>query len=107
MLHPSMALRYQKAITGLRESLKSGKAAGAKEHIRALIEKIVLTPKENRKELSIDLYGNLAGILKIASEDKFMKNMTQKTKRIEKKVANDNFIFEPSVQVVAGAGYQR
>ncbi|NOX32292.1 MAG: hypothetical protein GXP56_00940 [Deltaproteobacteria bacterium] len=106
MLHPSMALRYRKAITGLKKSLKSGKAAGVKEHVRALIEKIVLTPKENRKELSIDLYGNLAGILKIASKGDSMKNMAQKPRRLEKKVANDNFIFEPSIQVVAGEGFE-
>ena len=106
VLHPSMALRYRKAITGLRESLKSGKAAGAKEHVRALIEKIVLTPKENHKELSIDLYGNLAGILKIASKGDSMKNMAQKTKRPEKKAVNDNFFFGPSVQMVAGEGFE-
>jgi len=35
-----------------------------------LIEKIVLTPKEECKELSIDFYADLAGILKIALEDK-------------------------------------
>ena len=41
----------RKAITGLKKSLKSGKAAGAKEHVRALIEKTVLTPKGNHQFL--------------------------------------------------------
>lgn len=35
--------------------------------IRSVIEKIVLTPDESRRELVIDLYGDLAGILRIAS----------------------------------------
>ena len=105
-LHPTMAVRYRKAITGLKKSLKSGKAAGAKEHVRALIEKIVLTPKDNRKELSIDLYGNLAGILKIASKGDSMKNLAQKSKRLDKKAINDNFLTEPSITVVAGEGFE-
>ena len=86
----------------LRTALKSKKAGEAKEHVRALIEKIVLTPREGRKDLSIDLYGDLAGILKIASEGDSMKDLAQKSRRPERKVANDNFSFEPSIQVVAG-----
>ena len=62
LIHPAMALRYRKAVTGLRKSLKGGQGAEAKEHVRGLIEKIVLTPKDGHKELSIDLYGDLAGI---------------------------------------------
>lgn len=104
--HPSMARRYRKAINGLRSALKSGEAAEAKEHVRALIEKIVLTPKKDRKELSIDLYGDLAGILKIASEDKSMKNMVIQEKRLGKKAVNDNFLSEPSITVVAGEGFE-
>ena len=102
LIHPAMAVRYRNAITGLRQSLKNNKTNEAKEHIRALIDKIVLTPKVGRNELSIDLYGDLAGILNIASEEKTMKNCTQKSKRPETCVANDNNSFEPSVQLVAG-----
>ncbi len=36
LIHPAMALRYRKAVTGLRNSLKGGQAAEAKEHVRAL-----------------------------------------------------------------------
>ncbi len=105
-LHPAMALRYRKAINELRTALKSGKSGEAKEHVRALIEKIVLTPREGRKDLSIDLYGDLAGILKIASKGDAMKDLAQKSRRPERKVANDNFSFEPSIQVVAGKGFE-
>ncbi len=106
LIHPAMALRYRKAVMGLRKALKSGEAFEAKEHVRALIEKIVITPKDGRKELSIDLYGDLAGILEIATEGKLMKNMTLQTKRPEKNAVNDNSLFEPSLTMVAGAGFE-
>ena len=48
LIHPAMALRYRKAVTGLRKSLKGGRAAEAKEHVRALIEKIVLTARTSQ-----------------------------------------------------------
>jgi site-specific DNA recombinase len=102
IIHPSMALRYREAVTGLRESLKEGQAAEAKEHVRALIEKIVLIPKKGRKELSIDLYGDLAGILKIASEDKYLKKDGILKRKLEKNAVSDNIVFEPSLQLVAG-----
>ena len=106
LIHPAMAQRYRKAVTDLRQSLKGGQKAEAKEHVRALIEKIVLTPKADHRKLSIDLYGDLAGILKIATEEKSMKMTSLKTKRLEKGAANDNTIFEPSVQLVAGTGFE-
>lgn len=106
LIHPAMALRYRQAVTGLRKSLKGGQAGEAKEHVRGLIEKIVLTPKEGRKELSIDLYGDLAGILKIATEDKAMKNYAVLKRKLERVAVNDNVPFEPSVQMVAGAGFE-
>ena len=106
LIHPTMALRYRKAVMGLKAALKGGKNPEAKEHVRALIEKIVITPKEGRKELSIDLYGDLAGILKIATEGELMNTASALTKRLEKKVANGNFLSEPSITMVAGAGFE-
>ncbi len=106
LIHPTMALRYREAVMGLREALKGGQAYEAKEHVRALIEKIVITPKEGRKELSIDLYGDLAGILKIATEGKLMNNASILTKKLEKEAANDDILFEPSLTMVAGGGFE-
>ena len=106
LIHPAMAQRYRKSVIELRKSLRSGQDAEAKEHVRALIEKIVLTPKEDCKELAIDLHGDLAGILTIAREDKSMKNVNAQTKRLEKAAVNDNISFEPSVQLVAGTGFE-
>ena len=51
--------------------------------VRGLIEKIVLTPKDGEDELSLDLHGDLASILSIASEDKSMKVKGNIEKRLE------------------------
>ena len=105
-IHPAMAGRYKKAVNDLKRSLTDGDAGQVKENVRALIEKIVLTPKKEEQRLKIDLYGDLAGILKIASEEKAMKEMSLKTRKLEKKAVNDNFLFEPSIQLVAGEGFE-
>ncbi|MBT2970532.1 MAG: recombinase family protein [Candidatus Thiodiazotropha sp. (ex Ctena orbiculata)] len=105
-LHPAMAHRYQEEVAALRKALTEQQAGEAREHVRALIEKIVLTPRADRDDLSIDLYGDLAGILKISMRNKPMKFKGNKEKRLEPMTANDNHNFEPSVQLVAGAGFE-
>ncbi len=62
--------------------------------IRNLIDKIVLTPVEHQghKTLSIDLYGDIGGILSMATES-------------EKPHRKDGFA-EESIKLVAGARYQ-
>ncbi len=72
LIHPSMGTRYRKEIQSLIEMLHKG------EHrqeaiilIRKLVQKIVIAPKEDdEKELAIDLYGDLAGILNMAIKAK-------------------------------------
>jgi len=104
LLHPSMALRYKKEVQALRTSLNNeATKSEASEHIRMLVEKIVLTPKPNQDGLSIDLHGDLAGILRIATEDNTMKKGTNITKRLECLATNDNDALQSSVQLVAGA----
>ncbi len=49
---------------GLNPEETRAEAAGL---LRSLIDKIVLKPQENGKEYAIDLHGDLAGILTIAS----------------------------------------
>ena len=102
LLHPAMARRYREEVAALRETLsRSGGQGEAAEHLRGLIEKIVLTPHPGREDLQIDLYGDLAGILSMAAE----KTGHQKRERLRNAV-NDN-IPEPSKSVlVAGAGFE-
>ncbi len=78
----------------------------AREQVRGLIEMIVLTPKDTDDDLSIDLYGDLAGILRIATEDKTMKVKGTIEKRLDIMIVNDNHNIEPSVQLVAGVGFE-
>lgn len=90
LIHPTLAKRYREQVSNLRELVLTGNAsAEVRVHIRSLIEKIKITPKEDGS-MKIDLYGDLAGILSIA------KN--------EKRVNNE--IINPSVKVVAGAGFE-
>ena len=35
-----------------------------------------------------------------------MKNMMLETRKLEKKAINDNCLFEPSIQLVAGTGFE-
>lgn len=69
LVHPTMANRYRKEVENLKQALdRKDVRAEASEHLRALIGKIVLTPEPGRKDLRIDLHGDLAGILQIASQ---------------------------------------
>ena len=69
LLHPNMAFsRYQKEVNALTAALNREETrAEAADLLRTLIDKIVLKPKEDGKDYAIDLHGDLAGILTIAS----------------------------------------
>ena len=47
-----------------------------------------------------------SAIIKIATESKIMTRTALLKKRLEKNAANGNSLFEPSVQLVAGAGFE-
>lgn len=61
----------------------------ASEYLPALVDKTLLTPKYGKRELFIDLYGDLAGILNTASEKKDM-NKFDVINRFQLLPANDN-----------------
>ena len=70
LLHPNMALRYQQEVNALTAALNRDETkAEAADLLRSLIDKIILKPRNrnNKKEYAIDLRGDLAGILTIAS----------------------------------------
>ncbi len=69
VLHPSMAVIYRKRVSGLYEALQQeGARAEAVDVIQSLVNEIILTPSPG--ELLVDLRGDLAGILAVASSDK-------------------------------------
>ena len=66
LLHPSMAELYRSRLTNLYEALgREETRTEAAEIIRSLVDEIVLTPENG--EFNIDLRGDLAGILTIAT----------------------------------------
>ena len=69
LFHPNMANRYQMEIRNLLASLHSNEnRAEAATILRSLIDRIVLTPTETGDRLTVDLFGDLAGILSIATK---------------------------------------
>lgn len=110
IIHPSMAKMYRDQIETLTGSLKSEAHNGeAMEHIRSLVEKIILTPKEGQKELQIDLYGDLAGILTIATQGRVKQSGEANARPLEKFIANDNqFSWKSEIAnfLVARGGFE-
>ena len=95
LIHPKMADYYREQVMQLRQALSDeDHRAEAAALIRRLIDRIVLTPAlhEGRKTLSIDLHGQLAGILSMATKAK-------------KPLGESGFAAE-SVKLVAGAGFE-
>jgi site-specific DNA recombinase len=65
-----MGERYRKQVRGLIESLNEpDRRTEAAELIRTLVDRIVFSPEEGSpKWATLDLHGDLAGILSLASE---------------------------------------
>lgn len=70
LLHPNMAGFYREQVAALAEALTSEELRGeAADLLRSLIESIVLSPN-SEGGLDIDLHGDLAGILSLATAKK-------------------------------------
>ena len=64
-LHPSLALRYQQQLESLSKALSEQESRGeAFEAIRALIDRVIITP--TAKSYSLAIEGDLAAILNLA-----------------------------------------
>lgn len=70
LFHPNIAGRFHDEIKRLLNQFnQEDHRTEASTLLRSLIEKIVLTPKDNEeKGVTIDLYGDLAGILGVATK---------------------------------------
>ena len=67
-LHPSMAHAYRERVAALIRGLdRATEMDAAKEALRTLVERIVLTPDESGRALAIDLRGDLAALLCLAT----------------------------------------
>ena len=92
-LHPGMAQIYRRKVGDLVAALTKEDDAGmAREAIRNLIDRVILTPDGQAKGgLRIDLEGELAGILALATEHKGVGG------------ASD---LQRQVKLVAGTGFE-
>ncbi len=69
LLHPNMADFYRKQVADLAAALNADEnRAEAADLIRSLVDRITLTPNDEGK-LDINLYGDLAGILSMATNN--------------------------------------
>lgn len=67
-LHPKMSETYRERVATLIRGLGEGEGMEeAREAIRGLIEKIVLTPRAEGPGLTVDLHGALASLLLLAT----------------------------------------
>ncbi|MBL4682677.1 MAG: zinc ribbon domain-containing protein [Pseudomonadales bacterium] len=106
LIHPTMARRYKQEVTALKKSLKDNASNEVREHVRALIEKVVITPATKERDMRIDLHGDLAGILNIAIEDKAMNHGPKIKKPLRTKTSELGSFSKRSVPLVAGAGFE-
>ena len=68
LFHPQMAQRYHEEVQRLIAAMnEEDHRAEAADLIRSLVDRIVLTPNPARDGLTIDLIGDLAGILSMAT----------------------------------------
>ena len=68
LLHPNMAQRYHQEIRRLIDCLNEPEhRAEAVEIVRSLVDKIVVTFDQDEQRLVVDLHGDLAGILSVAT----------------------------------------
>ncbi len=64
IFHPNMSAYYKQEVSNVMATLNSSeRRTEASQHLRAMIDKVVLTPNEAGDELTIDLIGDLAGLL--------------------------------------------
>ncbi|CAN5553475.1 hypothetical protein BH10PSE6_BH10PSE6_17860 [soil metagenome] len=117
LLHPKMADFYREQVTGLAAALRGdedGSRTEAAERLRSLVSKIVLTPADGK--LTIDVHGDLAGILTIAQANALSNEIDTNT-RDQLRVRQNNkgrpreraaFVADLTKQVklVAGAGFE-
>ncbi len=91
-LHPNMVITYRRKLSELAHAISgdSSTAKAAQEAIRALIESVIVTPAG--ETMTVDLVGELGGILSIASGQK------------EKGPAPSG--EPPSAKLVAGIGFE-
>ena len=122
LLHPNMAGYYREQVAALAEALTAEEnRAEAADLLRSLVDRIELTPN-NEGKLDIDLFGDLAGILALAtnengpldesgpSKDKMVAGMRNRLalqgKKEKGRPDHRTADLVQQVKMVAGAGFE-
>ena len=110
-LHPKMSETYRERVAALILGLADSEGMEeAREAIRGLIEKIVLTPRADGPGLTVDLHGALASLLLLATGAP-----VHRVARMASLAQNDNSSARAELQgidmidktvLVAGAGFE-
>ena len=68
-LHPQIAAAYRAAVEQLTGTIASNEEVRREAHsaIRALVDRIILTPRENQDGVDIDIEGRLSAVLDLAA----------------------------------------
>lgn len=115
LLHPAMGQRYKERIANLIGTLKDPEHRDeSAQIIRKLIDRIVLTQNEDKSALTVDLIGDLAGILLVADKKATGMLLNEKTAlsdaqrgEIERaKELAGSYDTSGKVTMVAGAGFE-
>ncbi len=103
-LHPNLAGLYRNKVAALREALNDDAGRGqAAEILRDLIERVTLRPAAlgtKNSGFEIELKGAIASMVMLANDDSAKRDRPQ----IDRGPVRD--VFERSVKVVAGAGFE-
>lgn len=65
MLHPSLAEIYRKAVDGLAKAVAAGPSREVLEAVRALIDRVIVSPPEDDGPPRIELVGQIDAILRV------------------------------------------
>jgi hypothetical protein len=65
LIHPQLAIGYRRRIERLEELLDGSERDEAREIVRSMIDRVVLTPKPSGSGLDATLFGALAALLSV------------------------------------------
>ena len=83
-LHPAIAADYRRQVTQLQVALADPDGSTqAINALRALIDRIVLTPNPNGRGVFIEVEGRLAGIVALATGHEAPATLTAKVERVK------------------------
>ncbi|MHA3980902.1 recombinase family protein [Halovulum sp. GXIMD14794] len=103
-LHPAMARTYRARIGDLIRGLSEAEAMDeAREALRGLVDRIVLTPASEGSGLEIELHGALAGLLRLATGQPV--HAAAETRKA-RDGGSQAFDIAEQVVLVAGAGFE-